>query len=270
MGALGKHAKKRLPIVAAPTLFGVAAAFVMSAAPAGAATAQTTSVEHTTASDQAQHAGTEPQLLASIRESAAQKPAAKTATKKYTVKSGDSLSAIAKREYSESAAWPVIYYANRGQIKWANVISAGQKLTIPAKPAKIPAAPSQLGPVAPAPAPAPVHTESAPVSHSGSTESAPAASSSSSSSSSSSTQAATYSGGSGFQSCVISRESGGNSQVMNSSGHYGLYQFSQGTWEAYGGSASDFGHASVSEQNQVFNNAIAKGGESNWSAYDGC
>ena len=271
MGALGKHAKKRLPIVAAPTLFGVAAAFVMSAAPAGAATAQTTGVEHATASDQAQRPGTEPQLLASIRDAAAQKSAAKTETKKYTVKSGDSLSAIAKHVYSESAAWPVIYYANRGQIKWANEISAGQKLTIPAKPAKIPAAPSQLGPPAPAPAPAPVHTESAPasstesapVSHSDSTESAPAASSS--------TQAdATYNGGSGFQSCVISRESGGNSQVMNSSGHYGLYQFSEGTWEAYGGSAASFGNASVAEQNQVFNNAIAQGGQSNWSAYDGC
>jgi hypothetical protein len=82
--------------------------------------------------------------------------------------------------------------------------------------------------------------------------------------------ASTYSGGSGFQSCVISRESGGNSQVMNGSGHYGLYQFSEGTWEAYGGSASSFGNASVSEQNQVFNNAIAQGGQSNWSAYDGC
>jgi phage tail protein X len=231
----------------------------MSAAPAGAATAQTTGVEHTSASEQTQRAGTEPQLLASIREAAAQKSAAKTETTKYTVKSGDSLSTIAKHVYSETAAWPVIYYANRGQIKWANEISAGQKLTIPAKPAKIPAAPSQLGPAAPAP----VHTESAPVTHSTSTEAAPV--------SSSHTQAAaTYNGGSGFQSCVISRESGGNSQVMNSSGHYGLYQFSEGTWEAYGGSASSFGNASVSEQNQVFNNAIAQGGESNWSAYDGC
>ena len=262
MGALGKHAKKRLPIVAAPTLFGVAAAFVMSAAPAGAATVQHTGVEHTTATDQTQGIGIEPQLLASIRSEAARKSAAttaaKTAVQKYTVKSGDSLSTIAKHFYSENAAWPVIYYANRGQIKWANEISAGQKLTIPAKPAKIPAAPSQLGPAAPAP----VHTESAPVSHSESTESAPAQSS---------PQAdATYSGGSGFQSCVISRESGGNSQVMNGTGHYGLYQFSEGTWEAYGSSASDFGNASVAEQNQVFNNAIAQGGESNWSAYDGC
>ena len=77
-------------------------------------------------------------------------------------------------------------------------------------------------------------------------------------------------GSSGFRACVIARESGGNSQVMNSSGHYGLYQFSESTWEAYGGSAGSFGHASVAEQNRVFNNAMAQGGQSNWSPYDGC
>ena len=69
---------------------------------------------------------------------------------------------------------------------------------------------------------------------------------------------------------MVERESGGNAQVMNSSGHYGLYQFSESTWESYGGSASDFGHASVSEQNRVFSNALAAGGQSNWSPYDGC
>ena len=82
-----------------------------------------------------------------------------------------------------------------------------------------------------------------------------------------------YSGGTpggSFGQCVVSSESGGNSQVMNSSGHYGLYQFSEGTWVAYGGSAADFGNASVAEQNQVFANALAEGGQSNWSAYDGC
>ena len=82
--------------------------------------------------------------------------------------------------------------------------------------------------------------------------------------------AATYSGSSSFQACVIARESGGNAQVMNSSGHYGLYQFSYATWVAYGGSPALFGHASVAEQNQVFNNAIAAGGQSNWAPYDGC
>ena len=82
--------------------------------------------------------------------------------------------------------------------------------------------------------------------------------------------AAIYSGSGSFQSCVIARESGGNSQVMNGSGHYGLYQFSASTWAAYGGSSSSFGHASVAEQNRVFSNAIAAGGQSNWAPYDGC
>jgi LysM repeat protein len=261
LGAPAKHVKKRLPMIAAPALFGVAAAFVMSAAPAGAATVHTAGVQHTTAGDAAHKAGSEPQLVAAFRDAAAQRPAAKSAStaKKYTVKEGDTLSTIAQHFYSESAAWPVIYYANRGQIKWANDISVGQKLVIPAKPSKIPAAPSQLGPAAPVSAP--VHTSE--VQQSASVQAAPAEAAP--------TQAAaTYNGGSGFQSCVIAAESGGNSQVMNGSGHYGLYQFSESTWEEYGGSPSTFGNASVAEQNQVFNNAIAQGGESNWSAYDGC
>lgn len=78
------------------------------------------------------------------------------------------------------------------------------------------------------------------------------------------------SGPSGFQACVINRESGGNSQAMNSSGHYGLYQFSASTWAEYGGNPADFGDASAAEQNQVFDNAMAAGGESNWAPYDGC
>jgi len=88
-------------------------------------------------------------------------------------------------------------------------------------------------------------------------------------SSPSSTASATAPAGS-FQSCVIQRESGGNAQVMNSSGHYGLYQFSASTWAASGGNPADFGHASVAEQNQVFQNAYAQFGTSPWCAYDGC
>jgi hypothetical protein len=85
-----------------------------------------------------------------------------------------------------------------------------------------------------------------------------------------SAQTAEVSSGGSFAQCVIARESGGQTQVMNATGHYGLYQFSASTWAAYGGSPADFGHASASEQNQVFDNAIAAGGQSNWSAYDGC
>ena len=173
----------------------------------------------------------------------------------YTVRSGDSLSAIAGKVYHKQNAWPVLYWANRDKIHWANIVGEGQVLKVPAMPGKIPAAPSQLAPAPPpAPAPAPVAASSA----------APARAASPASSS--------YSGGasSSFESCVIARESGGNSQAMNSSGHYGLYQFSASTWAAYGGSSADFGHASVSEQNRVFNSAMAQGGQSNWSPYDGC
>jgi Transglycosylase-like domain len=82
--------------------------------------------------------------------------------------------------------------------------------------------------------------------------------------------ASSFAGVGSYERCVIARESGGNSQVMNSSGHYGLYQFSASTWAAYGGSALAFGHASAGEQRRVFLNAMAQGGQSNWSPYDGC
>ena len=192
----------------------------------------------------------------------------------YTVRSGDTLSAIANRFYHESDAWPAIFWANKHQIRWANIIQIGQRLSIPVKPGQIPSAPSETGPpVAPVAAPvqqassAPVQAPvaqapvaqapvaQAPVAQAPVAQAAPAA---------------TNSGGSSFQQCVISRESGGNSQVMNGSGHYGLYQFSASTWAAYGGSSSSFGNASVAEQNQVFNNAVAAGGQSNWAPYDGC
>jgi LysM repeat protein len=172
----------------------------------------------------------------------------------YTIVSGDTLSAIAQRFYHSTDYWPTIYWANHSKIRYANAITVGQVLTIPVKPARIPAAPTTLS-AAPAPS-----TTSA----SGSAQTTPARSSAAPA-----TTVSTAGDGS-FQACVIARESGGNSQVMNGSGHYGLYQFSASTWAAYGGNPADFGNASVAEQNQVFNNAIAAGGASNWSAYDGC
>jgi LysM repeat protein len=268
LGSPAKHARPRfahrLPVAAVPALFGAAAAFAIAGAPAGASAAQVPA-HHTTATTAARPAGAPvARLDAVIRPAAKQTAAAKSATSvKYTVKSGDSLSAIAKKVYNNPAYWPVLYWANHSQIRYANVIQVGQVLAVPAKPAKIPGAPSVLGPSAPAPVQT-TDTESAPVSYSAPvTYSAPVQSAP--------VQAATtYSGGSGFQQCVIAAESGGNSQVMNSSGHYGLYQFSASTWAAYGGNPADFGNASVSEQNQVFSNAIAAGGESNWAPYDGC
>ncbi len=224
-----------------------------------------TATQHAAVTDAASYTDlTTARLLAAQRQ-VTERKANSAQTVEYTVRQGDSLSAIAGRFYHKQAAWPVLYWANHSQIKWANDISAGQVLRIPAEPAKIPGAPGQLGPAvpvaAPAPAPAPAEVTAAPASPAY----APAQSTA--------VVASGYSGGTpggSFGQCVVSAESGGNSQVMNSSGHYGLYQFSEGTWVAYGGSAASFGNASVAEQNQVFANALAQGGQSNWSAYDGC
>jgi nucleoid-associated protein YgaU len=51
----------------------------------------------------------------------------------YVVKKGDSLWTIAKKKniYNDSFLWPVIYDANKGKIKKANLIYPGQKLKIP-------------------------------------------------------------------------------------------------------------------------------------------
>ena len=51
----------------------------------------------------------------------------------YTVKSGDSLSAIAKREYGDAGEWRRIFEANRDQIKDPDLIHPGQELKIPAR-----------------------------------------------------------------------------------------------------------------------------------------
>ncbi|HKG92364.1 MAG TPA: LysM peptidoglycan-binding domain-containing protein [Gemmatimonadaceae bacterium] len=49
----------------------------------------------------------------------------------YVVKSGDTLSKIAKHFYGDAGAWKRIYDVNREQIKNPDMIQVGQKLYIP-------------------------------------------------------------------------------------------------------------------------------------------
>jgi LysM repeat protein len=261
---LGCHRKqsriripRRLPNAARPALAGVAgvtAAFCLTPQAVADTPAAQGAAHHALAADASRldHESAQllsAQLLSAIKQTTQHKAASGSSW--YTVKAGDSLSAIAGRAYHNQDAWPVLYWANRSKIHWANLIEPGQVLRIPVKPTQIPGPPGALGPGS-----APAAQVSAPAS-----------------ATSQSPVAASYSGaapGGSFGQCVIARESGGNAQVMNGTGHYGLYQFSASTWAAYGGSSADFGHASVAEQNQVFANAMAQGGQSNWSAYDGC
>jgi nucleoid-associated protein YgaU len=53
------------------------------------------------------------------------------ATREYTVKSGDSLSKIAKQIYGDANAWRRIFQANTDKIKNPDLIHPGQVLTIP-------------------------------------------------------------------------------------------------------------------------------------------
>ena len=49
----------------------------------------------------------------------------------YTIRSGDSLSKIAKEFYGNAADWQKIYEANKDTIKEPNLIYPGQKIKIP-------------------------------------------------------------------------------------------------------------------------------------------
>lgn len=58
-------------------------------------------------------------------------PPSEEKTEYYTVKSGDSLSKIAKRYYGDAMKYPLIFEANREVIKDPDLIYPGQKLRIP-------------------------------------------------------------------------------------------------------------------------------------------
>ncbi len=51
----------------------------------------------------------------------------------YTVKSGDTLSAISKQFYGDSNEYMRIFYANRDKLNDPDKIQVGQQLTVPAK-----------------------------------------------------------------------------------------------------------------------------------------
>lgn len=181
----------------------------------------------------------------------------------WRVRSGDTLSDIAKMRYGTQAAWTLIYWANHKQVRWANRIQVGQILGLPIPDGPLPAAPRLLEP--PPPPPPPVrHVAVTVASSSGysttrtyhSTYTAPVS--------------GTYHGSGGYESCVISRESGGNPHAVNSSsGAGGLFQFLPSTWSSlgYSGRPQD---APVSVQRQAFQKLYAQAGTSPWSPSDGC
>ncbi|MGO9297989.1 MAG: LysM peptidoglycan-binding domain-containing protein [Streptosporangiaceae bacterium] len=181
-----------------------------------------------------------------------------------TVHAGETLSGLASRYHIK---WPGLYEANRKAIGAnPNVLRIGQHLRVPSAAAAVRLASRYH--------PAPVAAVAAPVQATADVQQpqAPATPAAVTAAPVQATATATVSSGApgSFQQCVINAESGGNPQVMNSTGHYGLYQFSYSTWVANGGNPADFGGASAAEQNQVFQTAYAASGSSPWAPYDGC
>jgi hypothetical protein len=191
---------------------------------------------------------------AQLAASQAQAAQAAIAAATYTVHRGDTLSKVAGSRCGTARDWTGIYAASRARgwtARNANTLTAGQHLFISCS----------WDPQEAKYAPATTHRRHIVLT---------SANVSTSSHYRRSVTATTYSGGGGMQSCIISRESGGSSQIWNASGHYGLYQFSAATWAAHGGNPADFGHASAAEQTQVFESTVAADGYSDWSPYDGC
>ena len=170
----------------------------------------------------------------------------------YTVKAGDTLSAIASHAYGRAADWPAVWWANRHKLANPSLITAGQRLRLPAsgtvKPsiAQAALAAVQGPPAVSAPvSAAPPTTTAAPVS-------APAAAPASSS-------------GVNWN-AIAACESGGNWSANTGNGFYGGLQFTQSTWQAYGGGqyAPSANQASAAQQMAVANRVLAGQGIGAW------
>jgi hypothetical protein len=171
--------------------------------------------------------------------------AAHQAPAQYTVKSGDTLSSIARHEYGSATAWPALWWVNRHKVHNPEMIRVGQRLTVsswhPRKAwlnraalAAIPASAPTLPVSAPAPA-----AGAAPV---------PASS-----------------GGVNW-SAVAACESGGNWSTSTGNGFYGGLQFTEGTWLANGGGqyASSADLATPAQQIAVAERVLASQGLGAW------
>jgi LysM repeat protein len=183
-------------------------------------------------------------------------PAAHHVPASYTVRAGDSLSAIAAHAYGSGADWPAVWWANRHQLANPDVIAVGQQLSLPASGqvpawmardalAAIPAASPAPAPAAPVSAPQAAPAQAAPA------QAAPAASSDS--------------GGANW-SAIAACESGGNWSTNTGNGFYGGLQFTEQTWLAYGGGqyASSANLASQSQQIAVAQQVLAAQGIGAW------
>ena len=179
---------------------------------------------------------------------------------RWTVKSGQSLSAISAAAYGDSSLWPSLCWINKAHVANPDMIRTGQVLKLsPWHPHA-----AWLDHAASHARPAPVvvvhiaHQDTGHRTYHRTYHRSYTAT------------AGSYHGSGGYESCVIARESGGNAGAVNpSSGAGGLYQFLPSTWHSLGYAGLPQ-NASVSTQKAAFQRLYAQAGTSPWSPSDGC
>ena len=167
----------------------------------------------------------------------------------YKVRPGDTLSDIARHEYGRASDWPAVWWANRHQVPNPGLITAGQRLRLPTRHQVKPWLTRAAQTAAPAPSSAATATTSAPTG--GSSAVSPSA---------------LPSAGGANWAAIAACESGGNWSANTGNGFYGGLQFTQGTWDAYGGGqyASSADLASQSQQIAVAQRVLAGQGIGAW------
>jgi nucleoid-associated protein YgaU len=181
-------------------------------------------------------------------------PAAAHGPGSYTIRPGDTLSAIAARAYGSAADWPAIWWANRRQAPDPDMITTGQRLALPSS--------HQVPPwLARAALAAAAAARPAPAAPAGAAPADPAAAAQASS------PAPASSGGVNW-SAIAACESGGNWAASTGNGFYGGLQFTEQTWLANGGGryASSANLATPAQQVAVAQNVLASQGIGAWPA----
>jgi LysM repeat protein len=183
-------------------------------------------------------------------------PAAHHGPASYTVRPGDSLSAIAAHEYGSGADWPAVWWANRHQVANPNVIAVGQRLRLPASGQ----VPSWMARAAMAAIPAHAAAPAVPVSAQPADPPAPVQAAAPAAA-----PAASSSGGADWG-AIAACESGGNWSTNTGNGFYGGLQFTEQTWLGYGGGqyASSANLATEAQQIAVAQRVLAAQGIGAW------
>jgi len=166
----------------------------------------------------------------------------------YTVRPGDTLSAIADRTYGSAADWPAIWWANRRQAPDPDMISTGQRLALPGLHQMPPWLARAALAAAAAPRPAPPGATAAPAAPAQASSPAPASS-----------------GGVNWP-AIAACESGGNWAASTGNGFYGGLQFTEQTWLGYGGGqyAASANLATPAQQIAVAQRVLAGQGIGAW------